>query len=258
MQTKSTYEELKLPSEQFHSLIELNNSLKQQLEIYNLRFKALSEERSNLERMERKKIAEMLHDHLQPLMVGAKINMELLTKNIDSTMKPVAVRILDLINQMIMESRTLSADLTSPIVNSNNFSASLESLARWIYKNQNFEVKIEAKSELGVVRPDLMMVLYQSIRELLLNAVKHSGAKTVTIKIEDRDGEVEIITSDQGIGFDSDTVWQNGSLGKRFGLNNVRKNLVKHGGRLEINSKIGQGTSISLIIPKDKIIEETK
>ena len=218
----------------------------------------LTSELTLAEQRERRHIAEILHDHLQQLMVASKIGLEMLNQNIDQALKPAAENVLDLINQSIKASRSLTAELSPPVLRSGDLPASLEWLARWMRENQGFEVKLQTEAGIVLDRKDLTVLLFQSIRELLLNALKHSGVKSAAVKMEYKNGELRINISDRGKGFDPETVLTNAGSDQKFGLISIRERLMHLGGRLELESTPNAGSCISLIVPLDQKISIAK
>jgi PAS domain S-box-containing protein len=220
-----------------------------ELEKHAKKLARLSSELTLAEQRERRRIAEILHDHLQQLMVGAKINQEILIASAGDSLKPAAERVLDLIVRSIKASRALTAELSPPVLRTGDLSASMEWLARWLAENQGFEVKVQTEAGIVLDRKDLTVLLYQSIRELLFNVIKHAGVKSATVTVERQNGYLRIVVSDRGAGFDPETVWENVGTENRYGLLTLRERLVYLGGRLDIESAPGAGSTVSLIVP---------
>ena len=145
--------------------------------------------------------------------------------------------------------RSLSAELSPPILRSGDLSASLDWLARWMRENQGFEVKLQAESPVGLAREDLSILLFTSIRELLFNTLKHSGVKSAEVKMELKKGELRIAVSDRGVGIHAEKVLKDAGSDQKFGLICIRERLMHLGGRMEIESPPDGGSTISLIVP---------
>jgi len=239
------------------SLNQANADLEKQATELSLRAAQLSRLTSELtlaEHRERQRIVEVLHDHLQQLMVGAKMGLETLNYNIDQACKPVVENVLDLVNQSIQSARSLAVEISPPVLRTGNLLTSLEWLSRWMHENQGFEMKLQTDAATFPDRNDLTVLLFQSIRELLLNVLKHSGVKTAVVKIEHKNQELCISIRDRGKGFDPETVLKNAGSAQNFGLICIRERLMHLGGRLELESTPNIGSSISLIVPlKEKI-----
>ena len=89
-------------------------------------------------------------------------------------------------------------------------------------------------------------VLFRSVRELLMNVVKHAQASRVRITINRDEDDVSITVSDNGTGFDSDAVSGNNN---GFGLFSIRERMKRLGGYCEIKGKPGDGTDVVLAVP---------
>lgn len=212
----------------------------------------LSSELTLSEQRERSRIAEILHDHLQQLLVGAKIGQEILIVHIDDALKQDAERVLSLIIQSIMDMRSLSTELSPPILRSGDFTASLRWLAKWMYDNQRFEVRFQSEEQIVLDRKDLIILLFQSIRELLLNVIKHAGVKSAELIIKHENGYLRIIVRDRGAGFHPEDVWRNANSAQKFGLISIRERLLHLGGRFEIESAPDEGSTVSLVVPLEE------
>jgi signal transduction histidine kinase len=94
------------------------------------------------------------------------------------------------------------------------------------------------------------MLLFQSIRELLFNVVKHAGVLEATVTLEQADGHHRIIVSDSGKGFDAKAVMQD--LKTAHGLLFVQDRLSLLGFTTEVNSKPGEGTRIVIELPPER------
>jgi signal transduction histidine kinase len=92
------------------------------------------------------------------------------------------------------------------------------------------------------MKQDLQIHLYRGGRELLVNAVKHSGARKVRINLVYDDGQVTLSVADDGQGFDT-------AEAAGFGLFSLRERLTPMGGELAVESQPGQGARISLSLP---------
>jgi CheY-like chemotaxis protein len=92
--------------------------------------------------------------------------------------------------------------------------------------------------------------LFQSVRELLFNVVKHAGTGTARVELQQQNEHIVIAVSDDGHGFDPDRLWKNGhSADKAYGLFNVRERLQLLGGDFEIQSRPGNGTTVKISVP---------
>ena len=98
------------------------------------------------------------------------------------------------------------------------------------------------------------MLLFQSVRELLINSSKHSGQREAAVTLEERDGRLTIVVKDMGVGFDlaastAAADASNGGLSSKFGLFSMGERMRALGGWFDIQSAPGRGTTATLSIP---------
>ncbi|MFO7965150.1 MAG: PAS domain S-box protein [Desulfobacterales bacterium] len=217
----------------------------------------LSSELTLAEQRERDRIARMLHDELQQLMVGAKIRQETLIPHVHADIVPAFERVLDLVNQSIELSRSLSSRLSPPVLRSGNFSAALKWLAQWVFENHGLEVDLEIEDEVILDRREVTVLLFQSVRELLLNVRKHADVTSASVIMDHHNGNLSICVKDGGLGFDTENARKAGSE-QKFGLFSIEERLSHLGGHIKIKSSLNKGTAISLIIPIEKKQETIK
>jgi two-component system sensor histidine kinase DegS len=89
------------------------------------------------------------------------------------------------------------------------------------------------------------VMIFRAIQELIGNAVRHSQANKVTVHIDITDTRVKVGVEDNGKGFDVDTLLEGSGMGVKV----IKERVEMLGGHLEIDSKIGQGSSITFQIP---------
>jgi CheY-like chemotaxis protein len=146
----------------------------------------------------------------------------------------------------------LSAELSPPILQEGGLADGLEWLARWMRDRHRFNVDlaIEARPHLD---EDVKVLLFESVRELLLNAVKHAGVPGARVRLgrvgADR---LRVEVSDEGVGFDSGRMPPPGERGGGFGLFSIRERIALVGGVLEIENSPGKGSRFTLIAPARK------
>ena len=160
-------------------------------------------------------------------------------------------RTAELIDESIKTSRSLVAELSPPILHNEGLVAAIKWLGKWMEEIHG--IKVELKSEI-VIEPDsdgISYMLFQSVRELLLNIVKHSQVRAAQVSIIRINDQIQIIVSDEGTGFNSSKIGEQ-STAAGFGLSNIRERLGLLGGYMEIDSTSGIGTRVSINAPFPK------
>src|SRR5687768_867177 len=96
---------------------------------------------------------------------------------------------------------------------------------------------------------ELRVVLFQSVRELLINVIKHADARSATVSMRRLNGNAEIKVSDKGRGYDTSLQREVSGTDGGFGLFNIRERLDLLGGTFDIKSAVGKGTVATITIP---------
>ncbi len=224
------------------------------------RLRAMATELNLAEQRERKRIATELHDHLQQtlalgrLIVGqGKRVAAAVPASLDVMMK-----LDDIFSEALTYTRTLVADLSPPVLRDHGLSAGLKWLGQYMKKHQiTVTVTVPEKDDLKLPE-DQAVLLFQSVRELLINSSKYAGTRQADVKLEGNDGQLRIEVSDQGIGFDLAAAaaaaaaaagTPSGGISSKFGLFSIRERMLALGGSFGIESAPGKGTIATLVLP---------
>ena len=215
------------------------------------RLRALAAELTTTEERERRRIAQILHDDLQQLLVGARLRLEAVRGS--SAAKPF-VDDLQRIERLISESgevaRDLSHELSPTVLHEHGLVPGLNWLSHWMHDKHGLVVEVDADAAAEALETDVKVLLYQSVRELLFNVVKHAGVAEAQVRIGPAvGGWIELLVSDRGRGLDPVELKDRQSAGAGFGLFGVRERLASVGGRLEMESKPGSGCRFRLLVP---------
>jgi signal transduction histidine kinase len=215
------------------------------------KLRLLSAELSLAEEGERRRIAEMLHEDLQQLLVAARMQLAALCRTQDAAQRePIAREIADVLERSFQLTRSLSVELAPPVLYEHGLAAALEWLAAETRKNYNVEVTVEADSSANPKAADVRIFLFRAVRELLLNSVKHAIGSTIHITMQHlRSHRVRIIVADDGPGFDPTLLNDNRTGSQTFGLLNIRDRVRSFGGKFHIDSGPNRGTQITLWLP---------
>ena len=216
------------------------------------KLRLLSAELSLAEEAERRRIAEMLHEDLQQLLVAARMQLAALCRTQDAAQRePIAREIADLLGRSFQLTRSLSVELAPPVLYEHGLAAALEWFAAETRKNYNIEVTVEADCSANPKAADVRIFLFRAVRELLLNSAKHAGGSAVHITMQHRrPGKVRIIVADDGPGFDPNSLDNKPTGSQTVGLLNIRERVSSFGGEFHINSGPKRGTRITLSLPR--------
>ena len=215
---------------------------------------ALAAQLTQTEHRERRRLAQILHDHLQQLLYAARLSLEAL-RGRDSTNASTLETIdqIDaLLGECIAESRSLTVQLCPPVLHEAGLAAAIEWLGRHMEQTCGLNVEVEADPQAEPDREELRILLFEAVRELLFNVVKHAetGRARVAMK-SGLDGRVCLTVSDDGAGCaTTDQRFEQSHSSSGFGLFSIRERLELLGGRMDVDTAPGHGTRVTVSAPR--------
>ncbi len=211
----------------------------------------LTSELTLSEQRERRRLAKILHDHLQQLLVGAKYGLDVLSRRLSTTHGREVQKAIELLDEAISTSRTLTVELSPPILHEAGLAAGLEWLARRMKEKYDFEMLLHVDERAVPPREDLTVLIFEAVRELLRNSIRHGQVNSASVELVLHDPErLRVVVADQGHGFMPDDVLCDNRRAKGgFGLFSIRERLTLLRGQFHIDSAPGQGARITIIAP---------
>ncbi|MBP7619173.1 MAG: response regulator [Geothrix sp.] len=209
----------------------------------------LAVELTMAEHHERKRLAQVLHDGLQQLLVAAKYRVGALEGTGDTRVQEEVHHLEELLVDSIETSRTLTYELSPPFLGEQGLLPALEWLARWKQTKHGLRVGLQVGRGLPPISEDQTILLFQAVRELLFNVVKHAGTKVARLSVQAAGDGLQIVVTDEGVGFDPARLRLAGSEAGGYGLLSLHERLGLLGGRLEIQSSPGLGSRFTLTVP---------
>lgn len=212
--------------------------------------RALTGELAMAEQRERMRLSRILHDGLQQHLVAAKIQLACAAEHLENEKhKQVLETIVSILAQSIQLARSLSVDLSPPVLRHGSLTQGLEWLSRWMHDQYDFQVDLYIDDE-SALPMDEKIILFESIRELLFNAVKHARVVSAEIHLQRVDvKQIRISVIDKGVGFDPEQIRPAGDIGAGFGLFSIHERIGLIGGHFDIDSSPGKGSCITLTVP---------
>ena len=213
--------------------------------------RALASELSHAESRERKRLASILHDHIQQLIVAARMQISWLKRDNNlERMQATAQGIDGILREALEASRSLTVDLSPPALQESGLAGGLSWLAARIREKNRFTVNLRADNQAEPSSEEIRFFLFECARELLFNAVKHAGVSEAQVTLlRTGDGQIKVIVSDEGKGFDADIVANRQPGETSFGLFSIQERLMHIGGHMEVESAPGKGTRITVWAP---------
>jgi len=204
------------------------------------------------EQRERREIATALHDHLGQLLAFAKMKLgAAMTHEADESRQELA-EVLGFVHEAIGFTRSLTTQLSPPVLDQLGLAAALEWLADDLQQRHGREISVAHSG--GPPAADQMdeevrITLFQAARELILNAIKHTSAGQVEVSLSVSDGNAHLEVADRGEGFDLEELKRGRTGDEGFGLFNIQERVGYLGGRVEIESAPAAGTTVRLVCP---------
>jgi PAS domain S-box-containing protein len=218
-----------------------------ELREYQQKLRNLASELVVTEQRERRRIAEGLHDHLGQLLAATK--MVLATMRTSVAVMPETQKSLnqamDLLTQAIQYTRTLTSELSPPVLYDLGLEAALQWLAQQFRGQYGLHVIVKAEPDAEPKAEESRLALFTAAREALFNCVKHAKTQTAEVTLSREDALVKVVVEDRGVGFDPAAK----RSGDGFGLFNIRERLDLLGGGVRIESQKGKGTRVTLKAP---------
>lgn len=230
------------------------------LEKYQQRLQSLAAQLAITEDGLRQEIASGLHDSIGQNLAALKLSVDLIGLNLDnpesldiSTVKAGLIQASETIDKIVKETWSLSFQLSPPGLYESGIGSALE----WLVSrfNEEYSCKFLLKSHANPLprEKDGRGLLFQMVRELLLNAVKKGKASEVEIALASAGQYILATVTDNGVGFDTTAALAKGGDAGGFGLFSIKERLAYISGTLEIDSTIGQGTRVVIRFPVGKI-----
>jgi signal transduction histidine kinase len=215
------------------------------------KLRSLSSELQLTEERERRRLATDLHDRIGQNLAVTNIKLGELRETLASNKASAAALddIRGFIEQTIQDTRSLTFELSPPVLYELGLEAALAWLADRIREKHGLRVEFKDDGQPKPLDNGCRVIAFQAARELMFNTVKHARAKKATLSIRRDEDAIRIDIEDDGIGFDSSEIEAGETVSGGFGLFSIRERLSPLGGHLEIKSEPGRGTRASLVVP---------
>ncbi len=221
----------------------------QRLLRYQEQLRSLATELALSEERERRRIAQALHDKIGQVLALINIKIgALLGPDSSGNLIRELNDVRGLVSECISETRSLTFDLSPPILYELGLEAALEWLAERIQQQYGVNVEMRCSGKEAALDHEWRAILFAAIRELLVNVGKHARARSARVTLRKRNGKIIVTVEDKGIGMDP-THRTGEKTAEGFGLFSIRERLGSMGGRVELSSKRGHGTCVTLTAP---------
>lgn len=193
-------------------------------------------------------IATEIHDNFSPTLSVINLN---LASVIPSVKEPVKETITDtkaLVKQLMAEMKALSISLNTDHVSRIGFARSLEQYIDRLRKTGFYIIEFTRTGDEYRLPANKEIILLRMCQETLNNIIKHAEARNISIKISYGEQLFRIEISDDGKGFDPETIHRDYQKQDSTGLRNLKNRAVAIEAGLVINSRPGEGTTIIILL----------
>ena len=217
---------------------------------YQQNLKDLAEQLTLAEEKQNKLIATSLHDHVGQLLASSRLQLAALHDGMSKTeILSKTGQISKGLLQAIQATREVIFDLSPPQLNEIGlYAATADWMDEEVETKHGIKARLTGDDRVYNLDDNMRVLLFRSIRELLMNVVKHARANCVDVNIQETAKDLEITVRDDGKGFHyNPKMMRLKSSG--IGLFSIQERAASFGGYLDIESSPGKGTSIKLSIP---------
>jgi len=211
----------------------------------------LSGKLMRLQDEERRRIERDWHDSTGQILPALLLNLEVLEANDDPAVKNAVRECRDYAMRALTEVRGLSRLLHPPEIETLGLAAALEEYVEKFNAMGGIHLEAQLPSQSFRMASDVEVAIFRLVQESLTNIRRHSGAQEATLRMKFSDGKCLLEISDQGRGFNPQTLSLRNSIG--MGLASMRERAREMGGDLEIESG-PKGTIVRASLPVQEVL----
>ncbi|HEX6271085.1 MAG TPA: PAS domain S-box protein [Anaerolineales bacterium] len=216
------------------------------------KIRSLASKLTIAEQKERNRISQILHDDLQQQLFAIKAQLSMLRdaneKNeVSSEIQTNLDQIQSWLSDAITMTRNLSIDLSPIVPQEEGLTEAIDRLCCKMKEQYGLEVSLEAKESFHHLDHHMRVLLFQAVRELLFNIVKHAGSLQATVTLEHLESRGRITVCDSGTGFEVEAIMNDPQAA--HGLLIIQDRLGLMGCKMEVTSKPGEGTRAVIETP---------
>lgn len=231
------------------ALRQLNTTLEERVRQRTQQVRTLARQLTMAEQAERRRISAILHDDLQQRLYVCQYQLKFLRDVLDEEQFEEARRTIAGLEAelrgSIQMARSLSVELSPPVLEGEGLREAVAWLGTQMRQQHGLSVTIQAEDDLPGVSDDLRVLLFQVVRELLFNIIKHAGVTEALVTLHRDNHALRIEVIDQGEGFDADTALTKSRYTQ--GLWRTQRRLELVGGQMKIESSVAGGTRVIII-----------
>jgi len=220
------------------------------LVLANSRVAELTEQLRGTVAEQRRYIAGELHDDVQQILIGLRMSMEAIRRNHAAEFPTDSVDDwIHLVATAIDHLHELAVALRKPTFDSQGLPGAMRSYVDNLRLADDQKVRFETDAKVAALAPNVALACFRIVQEGLSNAVQHSGAKNLKVRLKSGTDRLTVSIRDDGVGFNVRDAHVRAADAGSIGLRSMRERATIAGGRFELKSSIGHGTRISASFP---------
>ena len=197
------------------------------------------------EEKEKQKFAKEIHDGLGPILSSIKMAISAIDKPIvGKTNEQIINKTEDAVDNAIISIKEISNNLSPHILERFGLEKAIKTFTDTIITKEDLEIILSFNLNGERYNYNLEVILYRIVGELIANTLNYASASKVEISLFHYDKKIELLYSDNGIGFDLKN-----SKNKGMGLSNINSRVKSLDGKIELHSKLNQGFFIKITLP---------
>ena len=229
------------------TLCEASQSLEKRVSERTAQLRRLAVQATLFEERERQAVARDLHDDIGQILHVSKIKLDELSKTVSCSVLPGINELNSLNADASRRVRSLTSQLSSPILRDLGFAPALRWLCEEMERNYGLDIEAHIEDPPVTLSSAQSAILFRAARELLINVAKHADADLTTVDLSSRGGVLELAVEDDGIGIVGPTQAHINNSG--FGLASIRERILFLGGSMELRAVEKGGVRVLLQLP---------
>jgi PAS domain S-box-containing protein len=213
--------------------------------------RALSAHLQSLREQERTHIAREIHDELGQALTVLKMDAFWLAQNVPNNEKALldkTTAMLKLVDNTVQSVKKISTELRPGLLDDLGLASAIEWQAEEFQKHTGIECNPSIFIEDIGLDKEYSTAVFRIFQETVTNVIRHAEATKLTVKLEERNGEIILTVTDNGKGIGKEDISKAGA----FGLMGIRERAHALGGKMEIEGIPGKGTTLTVTIPIDR------
>jgi signal transduction histidine kinase len=200
---------------------------------------------------ERRRIARGLHDEMGQMLTSLLVGLKVMEKSADpEETRQISDRMKHTVNQMLDAIHDLAVELRPSVLDDLGLVPAIEDFAQSCPTRLGIQVEVSAAGMNGHrLSYEVETTLYRIVQEAITNVARHAQTNQARVLFELRAGSVVAIVEDAGRGFNVEKVLSAPQVRERLGLCNMEERAALIGGKVEIESKPGKGTTLFVQVP---------